>query len=127
MNIYFDNSITSDKHNHRNNRDSDTINTSGRKLLEVCKTFNLRFLNGRSCGDNFGQYTCFRPNGKSVIDYFISSIALLNSVHLFKVRPLTEFSIHSLTEITLKLNFSLNIESETQNDVNLSLHFLSYR
>ena len=127
LNICFDNSVTSDKYNHRNNRDSDTINTSGRKLLEVCKTFNLRFLNGRSRGDNFGQYTCFRPNGKSVIDYFTTSIDLLNRVHLFKVRHLTEFSIHSLTELTLKLNFSLNIESETQNDVNLSPHFLSYR
>ena len=31
LNICFDNSITSDKYNHRNNRDSDTINTSGRK------------------------------------------------------------------------------------------------
>ena len=52
---------------------------------------------------------------KSVIDYFTTSIDLLNRVHLFKVRHLTEFSIHSLTELTLKLNFSLNIESETQN------------
>ena len=78
LNICFDNSITSDKYNQRNNRDSDTINTSDRKLLEVCETFNLRFLNGTCCGDNFGQYTCFRPNGKSVIDYFITSIALLN-------------------------------------------------
>ena len=102
----------------RHNRDSNTINTSGRKLLEVCRTFNQRFLNGRSRGDNFGQYTCFSPNGKSVIDYFTTSIYLLNdSVRLFKVRHLTEFSIHSLIELTLKLNFSLNIESETQNDV----------
>ena len=89
LNICFDNSITSDKYNHRNNRDSDATNTSGQKLLEVCKTFNLRFLNGRSRGDNFGQYTYFRPNGKSVIEYVITSIDLLNNVHLFKVRHLT--------------------------------------
>ena len=41
FNVYFD-VIDSDKCNNRKNKDSITINANSRKLLKVCKVFNLK-------------------------------------------------------------------------------------
>ena len=46
----------------RNSKDR-VVNSWGYKLLSLCKTFNIHFLNGRSPNDEKGEYTFIGPNG----------------------------------------------------------------
>jgi hypothetical protein len=46
------------------------IDTRGKELLDM---YQLRILNGRTFGDSFGAYTCYKPAGCSVVDYAIVS------------------------------------------------------
>jgi hypothetical protein len=54
------------------------LSTRGKTLNELCIHTGLRILNGRISGDFMGEFTCFTPNGSSVVDYFISSESLIN-------------------------------------------------
>ena len=45
----------------------------GSLLIDICKNHHLRILNGRFLGD---YYTFFNSNGKSTIDYMLSTIDL---------------------------------------------------
>ena len=49
----------------------DKVNKYGRKLLNICSSNQMRFLNGRCLGDFTGNYTCWQWNGASVVDYVI--------------------------------------------------------
>jgi hypothetical protein len=53
------------------------IDTRGKELLDMCISNQLRILNGRTFGDTFGAYTCYKPAGCSVVDYVIVSQHLL--------------------------------------------------
>ena len=79
----------------RNNRDAKS-NVCGTQLLELCKYAQLRILNGRTAGDSLGNYTCYRPAGKSVVDYLITSANILNDILYFKVEPISHHSDHCL-------------------------------
>ena len=46
----------------RNNFDN-ILNSHGKRLLETCKIFDLRILNGRSKGDYLGNTTYHGKNG----------------------------------------------------------------
>jgi hypothetical protein len=46
-----------------------TVNSKGRQLLPLCISADLRILNGRTTGDFLGSYTCYQPQGSSVVDY----------------------------------------------------------
>ena len=48
-------------------------NNFGMKLLQLCQDANLLILNGRTSGDQCGQFTCHTSTGQSVVDYFIAS------------------------------------------------------
>ena len=68
---------------------SDQIaNNNGLKLIECCRTFGLRIVNGRF-GDakNIGKFTYYynKNGGKSVVDYIIMSDALLPLISAFEV------------------------------------------
>ena len=53
---------------YRNNLDF-AINESGKKLIQFCKSFGLRILNGRKHGDILGDFTHFNANdGQSTVD-----------------------------------------------------------
>ena len=54
----------------RNSFDN-VINSHGKKLLEICKTLDLRIVNKRANGDTLGRPTFHGKNGTSVIDYII--------------------------------------------------------
>ena len=47
------------------------IDTRGKSIFDVCIGNQIRILNGRCFGDMFGRYTCYTPNGASVVDYTI--------------------------------------------------------
>jgi hypothetical protein len=64
----------------RNNQDHHALpNTLGKRLLELCKVHGLVILNGRLTGDESGSFTFHADGrqGRSVIDYFITSPQLL--------------------------------------------------
>jgi hypothetical protein len=60
------------------------IDQRGKELLDLCN--QLRILNGRVFGDIFGNYTCYTPNGASVVDYVLVSLSkfyFFMYLHLF--------------------------------------------
>lgn len=102
------------KHNLRRRKNYDSqINEHGKSLLEICKTCDLRIVNGRTSGDSFGRITCHSPKGISTVDYFIVSHEMLNLIRNFIVKEPTIFSDHS--QLICWLNLSLPISSETAN------------
>ena len=79
----------------RNNQDLHSPDTYGKKLLDLCKTCDLRIANGRLLGDHLGYYTCYNHVGMpSVIDYLLIDLNFIQSVKMFHVHPLQPLSIH---------------------------------
>ena len=54
-------------------------------MLDICIGNKIRILNGRCFGDMFGHYTCYTPNGASVVDYTMVSECILDKVLYFHV------------------------------------------
>ena len=65
-------------------------------LLDICKTYDLRILNGRTKGDTFGKITYHPPKGIRTVEYVIVSHEILNLKDNFIVKQQTVFgSDHS--------------------------------
>ena len=73
----------------RNSKDA-TLNESGKQLIDFGCEWNVKILNGALLGD----WTCYRYNGSSVVDYMMVSHSLHEHVSYFKVLDLTVFSDH---------------------------------
>jgi len=70
---------------NRYNCDNKT-NNNGYKLIDMCKNFDLRLVNGRVGNDKFvGDYTCISKNGNSTIDYAVTSAHILPNIVDFKI------------------------------------------
>ena len=61
------------------------FNSHGKRLLKICKSADLRILNGRVSGDSLGRVTFHGKNGVSVVDYavgyFEHALLQLNNCH----------------------------------------------
>ena len=68
----------------RNSQDT-IINKQGENLLDMCKSLELCIANGRKTGDPFGNYTCIKWNGNSVVDYLLISKNIFDLVLTFKI------------------------------------------
>ena len=78
----------------RNNRDKDS-NNIGKQLLEFCKTFSLRILNGRKNGDFLGNFTHYnKSKGQTVVDYGIVSENVFDNIKKFMIFLQSELSDH---------------------------------
>lgn len=75
-------------------------------MVDICKTYQLRILNGRFLGDSLGYYTFFNSNGKSMIDYMLTSTDLFHDVEYFNILPPNELSDHCLLSTGIKNNCS---------------------
>ena len=75
-----------DKKNYpkRNSQDK-TVNKRGEELIDICKALELLIANGRKIGDPFGDYTCLKWNGNSIVDYLITSKNIYEKIPIFKV------------------------------------------
>ena len=93
----------------RNNFDTKKPNKSGKLLLDLCKESGIRILNGRTSGDLFGKYTCFKYNGSSTVDYAVASARLLSIISNFTVHNFTTLSDHCAVSCTVLTPFSVNI------------------
>ena len=52
----------------RNRCNLDTkVNNFGKILLDMCIGKSLQIINGRTCGDFFGNFTCLKYNGNSTV------------------------------------------------------------
>ena len=97
----------------RNNTDMGT-NTYGDRLIDLCRTTNLRFLNGKKVGDLLGFPTCFTPNGFSTVDYGLVSPRLFYKIDSFKVDdPNLIISDHAPISVCLKLDTAIECNNDT--------------
>ena len=85
----------------RNNCDG-IITNQGKNLLNILTGKDLRILNGRTTGDNFGNFTTFKNGSTSVNDYGIVSGNILNKIENFFVLPQSFYSDHSGIVLTIK-------------------------
>ena len=83
--------------NQRNSFDNE-LNNHGKRLLEICRSADLRILNGRVSGDSLGRPTFHGRNGTNVVDYAICDQDLLSSVAHFVVKEPSFSSDHSLVK-----------------------------
>ena len=72
----------------RNSKDRVT-NERGKQLVEFGCEWNLKILNGATVGDHLGDWTCYRYNGNSVVDYIMVSHDFQDKVSYLKVLDLT--------------------------------------
>ena len=78
--------------NDRSSQDA-LVDTRGRDIIDICIGNKLRILNGRTLGDSKGKYTCYKPVGCSVIDYFMVSESLMSQILYMTVSDfITDFS-----------------------------------
>ncbi|MCG8046148.1 MAG: reverse transcriptase domain-containing protein [Candidatus Thiodiazotropha endolucinida] len=97
-----------------------SVNTRGKRLLSLCVQCGLRILNGRMLGDSLGQYTSHQPSGSSVIDYFIASESMLNTIPCFSVHNLqADFSDHCQISLQLQTHISTDYSEERINPLPL--------
>ena len=91
----------------RGNRDK-VINQYGERLLSLCRSLPLRICNGRKLGDIVGDYTCYKYNGQSVVDYCLASPDIYNKLGSFKIHNLLpHLSDHCAISVTLATDIHL--------------------
>ena len=81
----------------RRNMDNHPPDEHGKLIIDLCKTFQARILNGRTAGDRWGNPTRFpihRAEKPSTIDYGICSQTLISMVKSFYVLPFSTLSDH---------------------------------
>ena len=98
----YKNYCTDHKVEARNNMDT-TSDTRGKDLIELCIGNELRILSGRVLGDIYGNFTCFTPNGTSVVDFVIVSHSILDRILNFKI---SDF-LGTLSDCHCKLSWSI--------------------
>ena len=84
----------------RESRDK-VCNSSDVKLLDICKSPDLRIANGRIGDDtNTGDYTFLSSKGSGLIDYVLMSESLFPYVSSFIIHDLYDCSSHVLVQVS---------------------------
>lgn len=100
--------------NERHNSDVLQVNNYGKRLLEVCKSFNLCIANGRLGRDeSLGKKTC---KGSSVIDYVILSPLLFTAVKDFEILPFEPLVSDAHSGVYLSLTCTTSIAGQQEID-----------
>ena len=86
-------------------------NKYGDLLIDLCKSVNMRIVNGRFGTDKkLGKITCFTHNGESTVDYLITEHENFSLLSEFRIYDFNMFSNHA----PLLFNFKINSISNTQ-------------
>lgn len=111
----------------RYSEDSKT-NRYGKDLIDMCRSSNMRIMNGYYRNDkNTGQFTCYTPCGKSLIDYLICDPICFESLQYFKIMPLNSYSDHrSLTFAFKQLKLTSTQQNPERHDSNKTKKFFRY-
>ncbi|KAL5247926.1 hypothetical protein ACHWQZ_G017182 [Mnemiopsis leidyi] len=84
----------------------DTVtNERGNKLLDFGCAWNLTIVNGSVLGDSLGEWTCYRYNGSSVVDYIMVSHTLRDTISYLKVLELTDHSDHRPLLCSMRVSY----------------------
>ena len=86
----------------RNNLDN-TVNNHGKNVLNICKQFDIRIVNGRFRGDSLGNFTFHNTKGDSTLDYIICDQNLFSNIEYFLVQPSTYLSDHNQIILWIKI------------------------
>ena len=86
--------------------------------MEICKSLDIKILNGRCKGDSFGKITFHGQQGISTVDYMIVSHELLDRFQNFVIRQPSPYSDHSQLVGWFKIN-KTTIKSPTNNSQEL--------
>ena len=91
----------------------------GKQLLEMCKSLDLRILNGRSKGVSLGQITFYGNQGSSTVDYIVVSHEILYLFETLAVRQPSPLSDHCqlITSIRVDSTLLRNNEENFQNEL----------
>ena len=96
---------------YRNNCDNQTCKV-GKKIVQMCKSYDMQIANGRMRGDFMGNFTHHNKNtGQSAVDLALISDTLYPSIEDFKVLPQPIFSDHCKIVLTIK-NMKPNVAKQ---------------
>ena len=96
-----------DKNIVQRNSEDKTLCKRGKTLIELCNTAQIRIINGRCIGDIQGQFTCFKYNGSSVVDYLITDETNMKNIKYFEVLNfIGDLSDHCCLSFALKCNYT---------------------
>jgi hypothetical protein len=94
------------------NRDA-SVSDWGRELLNLCCDVVLLILNGRTSGDELGEFTCLANGGRSIVDYIVGSLAIWQAAtHLEVIIDDTRYcavggdSDHRPLRLRLSINYT---------------------
>jgi hypothetical protein len=109
---YDDESYVPDKCISRASLDK-TCNSYGVKLIDLCRSTNIRLVNGRLYkNNNVGMYTYVSQNGASVIDYVLTNEKKFSNISYFCVQQVNEFSDHAPIEFSLHTKYRIPVQQE---------------
>ena len=80
------------------------LNGQGKSLLDLCIGSQVRILNGRFIGDAIGNFTCYKTNGASTVDYALTDVDLISNIIFFQVLYPTYLSDHAQIAVHIKCN-----------------------
>ena len=90
-------------------------NRYGKELIELCKSSNMRIMNGFFQNSKAtGSFTCYTPCGKSLIDYLICDKPFYEGLHSFDLEPLGTNSDHRPLVFSIKMYDTKKSWSHTQ-------------
>ena len=101
LNSYIETINTTNPTKIRQNCD-EVVNSHGKTIIDIYKTYNLKILNGRTDGDPGGNFTYYDASlGASVVDYSICNQSFYKHINNFMTLPQNELSDHCkiVTEI----------------------------
>lgn len=102
----------SDSHITRCSQDKGRVNNNGLILLDLCKQTGMRIVNGRFDKDLMGRYTHVGARGSSVVDYVLTTQAMLNNIQSFSVGEPNIMSDHCIVNFSLSFCKPNEIHSE---------------
>ena len=95
------------------------LNAQGQQLIDLCIASQVRVLNGRFVGDSVGNFTCYKSNGASTVDYALADVDLLKNINFFQVSDPSYLSDHVQIVVHLYCNISLSEKSDNALHSNL--------
>ena len=103
-------------------KDPDSV---GKKILTLCKSYDMQIGNGRTKGDFMGNFTHHNENeGQSTVDLALISDSLFPIIDDFQVLPQPVFSDHCKIILTIK---NLKPKDEVQTNYNWREGTIGYK